>query len=82
MYELLTVDEELSRLISTQAEPVTIVEKAKEKGFKDMYSVATAKVKEGITTTEEAARVLGQIKCVSDSSSDETPVAYGTVRAL
>jgi len=82
VYELLTIDEELSRLISLQAEPVKIVEKAKENGFKDMRSVAIEKVKEGITTIEEVARVLGQIKRETDSSSDETPVAYGTVRAL
>jgi type II secretory ATPase GspE/PulE/Tfp pilus assembly ATPase PilB-like protein len=81
VYELLTIDDELSRLISIQAEPVAIVEKAKENGFNDMRSVAIEKVKEGITTTEEAARVLGQIKTASDMS-DETPVAYGAVRAL
>lgn len=81
VYELLTIDKGLSRLIAQQAELATIAERARENGFIDMRSVAAAKVKQGITTTEEVARVLGQIKQESDSK-DETPVSYGKVWAV
>ncbi len=62
VYEILSIDKELSRLINEEVELSVITDKAKASGFVDMFEVAVAKVKEGITTAEEAARVLGHIR--------------------
>ena len=64
VYECLSVDKELSRLIDSQAELRVISDKARENGFVDIFATTVAKVKEGITTTEEAVRVLGHIRYV------------------
>jgi len=64
VYELLVVDKELSRLIDQEAELNIISKKAKEKGFVDIFAVTVAKVKQGITTAEEAVRVLGHVRYV------------------
>ncbi|MCD6139111.1 MAG: type II/IV secretion system protein [Deltaproteobacteria bacterium] len=64
VYELLVVDKELSRLIDQEAELNIINKKAKEKGFVDIFAVTVAKVKQGITTAEEAVRVLGHVRYV------------------
>lgn len=79
VYELLTIDKELARLIAQEVEPAAISEKAGENGFVDMHSVAAAKVKEGVTTTEEATRVLGQIKRESGERMVKAPDACGTI---
>jgi len=64
VYELLTVDKELSRLIDQEREQGTIIEKANQNGFIDIFDVTIRKAKEGITTAEEAVRVLGNIRQV------------------
>jgi type II secretory ATPase GspE/PulE/Tfp pilus assembly ATPase PilB-like protein len=62
VYELLSVDKELSRLIAQEAELNLITEKAKNSGFVDIFDVTTEKVKRGITTAKEAVRVLGHLR--------------------
>ncbi len=64
VYELLAVDKEMSRLIDQEADLGVIAEHAQEKGFVSMFDVTCAKVKQGITTTEEAVRILGHIRHV------------------
>ncbi len=64
VYELLVVDKELSQLIDQEAELNIISKRAKERGFVDIFAVTVAKVKEGITTAEEAVRVLGHVRYV------------------
>ncbi|MGD8758359.1 MAG: ATPase, T2SS/T4P/T4SS family [Deltaproteobacteria bacterium] len=62
VYELLSVDKELSQLISQEAELNVITEKAKHSGFVDIFDVTVAKVKQGVTAAEEAMRVLGHLR--------------------
>lgn len=63
VYEVLSIDKELSRLINEEVELSVITDKAKARGFVEMFSVTVAKVKEGITTAEEAVRTLGHVRC-------------------
>ncbi len=65
VYEVLSVDKELSRLIAQEAELSVITEKAKHSGFVDIFDVTVEKVKRGITTAEEAVRVLGHLRYAS-----------------
>ena len=62
IYEVLVVNEALSKLIGQEADLAVISQTAKEQGFKDIAEVARKKVKMGITTTHEAVRVLGHIR--------------------
>ncbi len=62
VYEILVVDTELARLIGQDADPSLLAQKAQESGFKDIFQVTVRKVKEGITTTQEAMRVLGHTR--------------------
>jgi len=62
VYEVLSIDKELSRLINEEVELSVITDKAKARGFVEMFSVTAAKVKEGITTTAEAVRTLGHVR--------------------
>ncbi len=62
IYEVLVVNEELSKLIGQEADLSALSQKAKDQGFKDMTEVTRKKVKMGITTTQEAVRVLGHIR--------------------
>jgi general secretion pathway protein E/type IV pilus assembly protein PilB len=71
VYELLSIDKELSQLIAQEAELNVITEKAKNKGIVDIFDVTVAKVKQGITAAEEAMRVLGHLR----HSSPEAPQA-------
>jgi type II secretory ATPase GspE/PulE/Tfp pilus assembly ATPase PilB-like protein len=64
VYECLAVDRELSRLVDSQAELNVIMDKAKDNGFVDIFATTVTKVKEGVTTSEEAARVLGNVRYV------------------
>ncbi|MCD6296522.1 MAG: Flp pilus assembly complex ATPase component TadA [Deltaproteobacteria bacterium] len=64
VYELLSVDKELSRLIDQESDMSVISEKARESGFVDIFDVTVAKVKQGTTTAEEAVRVMGHIRQV------------------
>ncbi|KPK21158.1 MAG: secretion system protein E, partial [Nitrospira bacterium SG8_3] len=62
VYELLSVDKELSQLIAQEAELSVITENAKHSGFVDIFDVTVAKVKQGVTAAEEAMRVLGHLR--------------------
>ncbi len=62
VYELLSVDKELARLIDQETEMSTLTEKAKDTGFVDIFDISVAKVKMGITSVEEIVRILGHIR--------------------
>ncbi len=63
VYELLTVNRELSTLIEKEADPSLISERAASiGGHINMLDIMTQKVKQGITTYEEAVRILGSIR--------------------
>lgn len=62
VYEMLTVNREFAMLIEQVSDISLISKKAKESGFVDIFDVMVDKVKEGITTTEEAVRTLGNIR--------------------
>ncbi|MBW2564509.1 MAG: Flp pilus assembly complex ATPase component TadA, partial [Deltaproteobacteria bacterium] len=62
VYEILTVNQELSTLIEKEADPSQIAERAAASGHITMLDIMTEKVKQGITTYEEAVRTLGSIR--------------------
>lgn len=62
VYELLTVDQKLSQYIDKDAEMSTIEKAAASNGFVGISDVTFRKVKDGVTTVEEAIRVLGNIR--------------------
>ncbi|HDG97317.1 MAG TPA: type II/IV secretion system protein, partial [Desulfobacterales bacterium] len=62
IYEILIVNSEIAELIGQEADLTRVAGAAKESGFKDIFQVTAAKVKQGITTTLEAIRVLGHIR--------------------
>ena len=62
VYELLTVDRILALLIEQESDLNRIVETARDGRFVDIADITAIKVKQGITTTEEAVRVLGNIR--------------------
>ena len=64
VYELLSVDKEISQLIDQEVELQAISEKARASGFVDIFGVTVAKVKQGITSAEETVRVMGHVRCV------------------
>jgi type II secretory ATPase GspE/PulE/Tfp pilus assembly ATPase PilB-like protein len=64
VYELLTVDQGLAQMIDKDAEASVLKEAAAANGFEDIFYVTKRKVLEGITTTEEALRMLGHIRQV------------------
>lgn len=62
VYEMFIVNEEISTLIDMDADMSTLSKKAKDAGSVDMFEVTASKVKQGITTVEEAVRVMGHIR--------------------
>jgi len=62
VYEILTVNRELSTLIEKEVDPSQIAERAAASGHITMLDIMTEKVKQGITTYEEAVRTLGSIR--------------------
>lgn len=62
VYEMMTIDKELSLLIDREVELKQVTDKAKENGFMDIFEVTAAKVKQGVTTAEEAVRVMGHVR--------------------
>ena len=58
LYEVLTIDAELRALIANGATGPELAESAGSRGFVDMRGDAKRKVLDGITTAEEAFRVL------------------------
>jgi len=61
VYEILMVHQELSLLIEQEANLRLIMEKIQQNGYVDMAATTLTKVKQGITTSEEALRTLGNM---------------------
>ncbi|MBU1345021.1 MAG: Flp pilus assembly complex ATPase component TadA [Proteobacteria bacterium] len=64
VYEFLAIDSELSLMIEAENGLNDITAKAKDKGFKDIFDVTAQKTKMGITSIQEAIRVIGNLKQV------------------
>jgi len=62
VYEIMVVDRKIAELISREAPLADLTKAAKEAGLKGIFQVTSAKVKQGITTTREAMRVLGHLR--------------------
>ena len=62
VYEILTVDRELALMIEQGSDLRQIMEKVWQSGYVDIFKVMSEKVKQGVTTTEEAVRILGNIR--------------------
>jgi type II secretory ATPase GspE/PulE/Tfp pilus assembly ATPase PilB-like protein len=62
VYELMAIDKNMSLLIDKEVELAQITERAKEKGFVDIFDITVAKVKQGITTVEDAVRIMGHLR--------------------
>jgi general secretion pathway protein E/type IV pilus assembly protein PilB len=62
IYELLCIDQKLSQLIEKGGDLSVVSQTAKTSGFEDIFEVTQNKVKQGVTTTEEAVRSLGYIR--------------------
>ncbi|MBW2108464.1 MAG: Flp pilus assembly complex ATPase component TadA [Deltaproteobacteria bacterium] len=81
VYEILVVNHNLARLISQKADPGLIAQRARKEGFADIFSVAALKAKQGVTTTEEIKRNLGQIRQAQpEAGHDMKPISQ--VRAV
>jgi len=80
VYELLTINEQVALLIEQEADLGIIARKARESHYIDMFEVMRRKVKQGITTTAEAVRILGLIRRSTalatkpDTAENERPV--------
>jgi general secretion pathway protein E/type IV pilus assembly protein PilB len=61
VYEILMVQKELALLIEQEADLRLIMEKIQQNGYVDMADTTMTKVKQGITTSDEALRTLGQM---------------------
>jgi len=62
IYELLSIDQKLSQLIEKGDDLSVVTQTAKASGFEDIFEVTRNKVKQGVTSTEEAVRSLGHIR--------------------
>ncbi len=62
VYELMSVDRVLAIMIEQETTLNRITEAARQGSFVDIFDVTAEKVKQGITTSEEAIRVLGHIR--------------------
>jgi general secretion pathway protein E/type IV pilus assembly protein PilB len=62
VYELLTVDHELALMIEQEVDVHQLAAKSKESGYVDIFDITAKKVMDGITTTQEAVRTLGNIR--------------------
>ncbi|MFH1077057.1 MAG: GspE/PulE family protein [Pseudomonadota bacterium] len=62
IYEIFTIDRELSEMIAHESDVPSILKTAKSKGFEDVFDVAIKKIKMGVTDYNEIARVLGQAR--------------------
>lgn len=60
VHELLEVDEDMKKLILTNATAEDIKDLAKKKGMRTLYEAGLLKVKKGITSLQEVARVLAK----------------------
>lgn len=62
VYEFLAIDNELALMIEAEDGLNEVTAKAREKGFQDIFQITAEKVKMGVTSVEEAIRVIGNIK--------------------
>ncbi len=62
VYEFLAMDSELALMIEGEAGLNEFTKKARDKGFEDIFQITARKAKMGITTIEEAIRVIGNLK--------------------
>ncbi len=62
VYEILAVNRKLAMLIEKEADMNLLLAESSEYGRIDIFAVMVEKVKRGITSTEEAVRILGNIR--------------------
>jgi len=62
VYEFLSLNSELALMIEADGKLNDITAKAKQNGFQDIFQITAEKVKLGITSIEEAIRVIGNLK--------------------
>ena len=62
VYEMLTVDRELALMIEQEADINQLAAKARQSGYVDIFDITVKKVLDGVTTTEEALRILGHVR--------------------
>ena len=62
VYEILAVNRKLAMLIEKEADMNLLLAEASEHTHIDIFAVTVEKVKQGITSTEEAVRILGNIR--------------------
>lgn len=62
VYEMFAVNRELALLIEQGVDVSQLALHSKENGFVDIFDITVKKVLSGITTTEEALRILGNVK--------------------
>jgi type II secretory ATPase GspE/PulE/Tfp pilus assembly ATPase PilB-like protein len=62
VYELLTVDRELALMIEQEVDVHRLSAQSKQSGYVDIFDITAKKVLAGITTTEEALRILGNVR--------------------
>ena len=62
VYEFLSLDSELSLMVEAEEKLNDISARAREKGFQDIFEITVKKTKMGITSIEEAIRVIGNLK--------------------
>ncbi len=59
IYEILSINAEIKRLIDKEADQEQIMKHAVATGFTDIFQTCVRKVKDGTTTIDEARRILG-----------------------
>jgi type II secretory ATPase GspE/PulE/Tfp pilus assembly ATPase PilB-like protein len=64
VYEFLAIDNELSLMIEAEDGLNDLTAKAREKGFQDIFDITARKTKMGVTSVQEAIRVIGNLKQV------------------
>lgn len=64
VYEMLTVDRELALMIEKEADINELAVRARQSGYVDIFDITMKKILAGITTTEEALRILGHVRQV------------------
>ncbi|MDY7037376.1 MAG: ATPase, T2SS/T4P/T4SS family [Thermodesulfobacteriota bacterium] len=80
VYEVLTLDRELSQMIEQEADLTKISDRAGQKGFENVFKTTVEKVKAGITTTDEARRVIGHLRLTEITTTDEARRVVGHLR--
>jgi type II secretory ATPase GspE/PulE/Tfp pilus assembly ATPase PilB-like protein len=58
VYEVVKIDEDMSKLIVENPDPVALREMARKKKFRSLWENAIRKMLSGVTTVEEVLRVV------------------------